>query len=68
MAPTTKGGDEGGDASQKTLVQGKTYLQIVKPKMWLHVVFVKPSSEVASSFWADGLDRSNTSLDSSAWL
>lgn len=68
MAPTTNGGDKGGMLPRKLQCRGKKHLQIVELKKWLCVVFVKPSSEVASSFRADGLDRSNVSLDSSPWI
>lgn len=47
---------------------GKEHLQIVKLKTWLHVVFVKPTSEVASSFGADGVGTSSMGLGSGSWI
>lgn len=49
MAPAMKGEDEGEvpRCPPENFSPGKKRLQIVKLKMWLHVVFVKPASEVA---------------------
>lgn len=54
--------------SPENFSPGKNHLQIVKLKRWLHVVVVKPTSEVASWFWADGLGRSSMGLGSGSWI